>query len=41
MGYNYIRTYKKLAQTKRKMLREDLKLILAFFGFKVKENKLC
>lgn len=41
MGYDYIRANKELAHTQRKMLREDLKMILEFFGFKVKENHQC
>lgn len=38
MGYDYMQAFKELAHTQRRMLREDLKLILGFFGFKVKEN---
>ena len=38
MGYDYKQALKELAHTQRKIFREDLKLILGFFGFKVKEK---
>lgn len=38
MGYDYKRAYKELNQTQKKTFLEDLKIILRFFGFKVKEN---
>jgi hypothetical protein len=38
MGYDYKQANKELSRTQHKMLREDLKIILGFFGFKVKEN---
>lgn len=37
MAFDYITSYKELANTKSKTFLEDLKLILGFFGFKVKE----
>lgn len=38
MGYDYMQAFEELAYTQRRMLREDLKITLGFFGFKVKEN---
>ena len=38
MGYDYKRAYKELNQTQKKIFKEDLKIILRFFGFKIKEN---
>ena len=38
MGYDCENASKELAHTIHEMLQEDLKIILEFFGFKVKEN---
>lgn len=38
MGYDLERSWKELARTQRKTLREDLEIIARFFGFKVKER---
>ena len=38
MGFNIERANKEIAHIMRKRFREDLKLILGCFGFKVKEN---
>ena len=39
MGCDLKRTYKEIARAQRKALKEDLKIILEFFGFKVKGIK--
>ena len=41
MGFDFEKAYKELSRVQRKTLLEDLKLILGFFGFKVKENHTC
>lgn len=38
MAVNLERWEKEIAHIQRRMLRDDLELILGFFGFKVKEK---
>ena len=38
MGFNLENAYKELGRGIRKSFREDLKIILRFFGFKAKEK---
>ena len=38
MGIDVEQDYKEMTLIKQKMFREDLEIILGFFGFKVKEN---
>lgn len=38
MAFNLERADREIARIQRRMLREDLKLILGFFGFTVKEK---
>lgn len=38
MGFDFEQSRKEMANTMQKMFREDLRIILGFFGFKVKEN---
>ena len=37
MAFDFEQAYKELAQVQKKTFLEDLKIILGFFGFKVKE----
>jgi hypothetical protein len=38
MGFNLERANKEIEREMRRMFREDVKMILGFFGLKVKEN---
>jgi hypothetical protein len=38
MGFNVEQAYEEIERTTRRTFKEDLKIILRFFGFKVKEN---
>lgn len=38
MGFNLENAYKELGRDMKRSFREDLKIILRFFGFKVKEK---
>lgn len=41
MGVNLKECEKEMTQAMQRTLREDLELILGFFGFKVKEINKC
>ena len=38
MGYDYEKAHKEIAHTVHRTFKEDLKIILRFFGFKIKEK---
>lgn len=38
MGFNVEQAYEEIERTARRTIKEDLKIILRFFGFKVKEK---
>ena len=41
MVFDFEQAYKELAEAHKKTFLEDLKIILRFFGFKIKENRPC